>query len=104
MVAVEAANHWPGSICQIGICHVESGEISETWQTMVNPQIPLGRKRIRVHGDTPRQVERVPVWSKIYPEVQRRMAGLVVSHESFDRNALQEACHDYGSSPLRFME
>ena len=104
LVDVETANSWQGSICQIGICHVEAGKIADTWQTLVDPQEPFDRGCMRVHGITPEQVEGAPVWSDIFPEVQRRLSGLVVSHGSFDKSALQEACHRYCLCPLQCLE
>lgn len=100
LVDVETANSKQGSICQIAVCHVEAGSISETWTTLVDPQGHFSKKCMRIHGITPQQVIGASTWPDVYPEAQRRLAGLVVSHSLFDKSAVLKACRRHGLDPI----
>ncbi|MBM6592918.1 exonuclease domain-containing protein [Microvirga pudoricolor] len=94
---LETANSDCASICQIGIVHVEGGEIAGTVSRLVDPEDYFDPWNIKVHGIQPHQVAGQPA----FPEVWRELAGLVegrivVTQGSFDRTAIHRACARYG--------
>lgn len=104
LVDVETANTGQDSICQIGVCHVEAGSIADTWTTLVDPQSLFANRLMRIHGISQDKVAGAPTWPDVYPEVQKRLAGLVVSHGAFDKAAVQKTCARYGLEQLKFRE
>jgi DNA polymerase-3 subunit epsilon len=85
-------------ICAVGIVTVENDRIVDEYYTLVQP--PYNKYSyftIRVHGITPEDTEDSPLFSEIYPEIEKRLANkLVVAHnEQFDRNVLMKSMRDH---------
>ncbi len=49
-IDVETANANRASICQIGIAHVQDGEIQDQWQTLIDPEDWFDPWNVDIHG------------------------------------------------------
>lgn len=97
VIDFETANADLASICQVGIATFRDGEPVELWSSLVNPEDEFDPVNVSVHGIRPIQVEDAPIWTDIFPEVQKRLESkIAVSHTTFDRIAIQKACKRYG--------
>lgn len=95
VVDVETANEFYGSICQIGLVLVRNGKITETWETLVDPQESFSNTWL--HGISAETVHGAPTFPQIVDEFLV-IAGSVplIHHTHFDRIALQQAGDKYG--------
>lgn len=92
-IDVETANPWFGSICQIGAVEFSGGEITNEWQSLVNPDCEFHDFHVRLHKITPDLVVGAPpIGSAI--ERLRSIVGddLIASYGPFDRSAVSQAC------------
>lgn len=94
----ETATHERNSACELGICIVENGAITETKTWLIKPpSFPyFNRHNIAVHGITPEEVADAPTFEEVWYDVERLMYGnLMIAHNaSFDAGVLR-ACIDY---------
>ena len=98
---VETANADVGSVCQIGVVSFTDGEITNTWQSLINPEDDFDPITISIHGIDERTVADAPR----FPDVALRMAEMLVgrvvaSHTSFDRVSLARVHEKYGLAPI----
>jgi DNA polymerase-3 subunit epsilon len=93
---VETANAASSSICQIGIAHFKDGRLADEWSTSVNPEDYFDPFNVSIHGITENMVKSSPVFPKLANEIRRRLEGkITLSHTSFDRVAIAQACVKY---------
>lgn len=96
---VETANPDRSSICQIGIATFRNGDLVDCWESLVAPAGEFSPFNVSIHGIDRRRVRTAPRWEEIYPHVASRLESqIVVSHTSFDRHALTQACACCGLS------
>ena len=100
-IDVETANNDRSSICQIGIATVRSGEIVEVWSELINPETYFDYMNVSIHGIDDDVVSEAPTFKEIYGELEKRLSRTVVSHTSFDKNAISQACHRHGKPMFR---
>jgi DNA polymerase-3 subunit epsilon len=91
-VDVETANADLASICQIGIATVRAGQIEDVWTQLVNPDDLFSPMNISIHGIDEAKIQGAPVFADVFPEVDARLADVVVSHTAFDRLSCGRAC------------
>lgn len=90
---VETANADYSSICQIGIAEFNNGELTDTWETLVNPKDYFDEMNISIHGITEKMVKLSPTFSEIYEKIRETTENnIVVHHMPFDRIAINRAC------------
>ena len=101
-VDVETANvRNRGSICQIGIARVEDGEITNVWETTIDPEEPFDSTCVGVHGITGKDVEGAPTLPAMRQKLGELLDGsVVVCYTSFDETAFRRAFEKYGLKPL----
>ena len=100
-IDVETANADRASICQIGIVHVQDGEIIGQWQSLINPEDWFDEFNVGIHGIDEHAVIDSPTFPDVYDELHGRLRGsFLVSHGSFDRTALERAWAIYDLEPL----
>jgi DNA polymerase-3 subunit epsilon len=96
---LETANPDIASICQVGIVTVEEGEIVGKVSHLVDPEDRFDYWNIKVHGIEPHHVVGAAtfpdIWQQVAPLIEGR---IVVTHGSFDRQAIRKACARYGLS------
>jgi DNA polymerase III subunit epsilon len=92
-IDVETANADYSSICQIGIAHVENGQIAYKWSTLVNPRAYFDPFNVSIHGIRKEDVKDAPTFDKIYQELSERISNqITVHHMPFDKTAISRAC------------
>ncbi|HBM15848.1 MAG TPA: DNA polymerase III subunit epsilon [Lentisphaeria bacterium] len=88
----ETATGHRHSACAVAIVTVQDGRMVDEYYSLIQPpgNEYWYRKHIEVHGITPKHTKNMPLFSGIYPEIRKRLAGkiLVAHNESFDRNVL----------------
>ncbi len=92
----ETANEDLASVCQVGIVRFKSGEVAETYSTLVDPEDYFSSMNIAIHGITERDVKGAPIFPDIYPKIIPFLSDvIVVSHTAFDRVVLQKSAQRY---------
>jgi DNA polymerase-3 subunit epsilon len=94
----ETANMWKGSICQVGITVVDSGNIVQTESWLVNPDSFFDDFNVRIHGITPEMVKSSPKFKDLWPEISHYFDGdyFIVAHNArFDILALDDILNSY---------
>ena len=101
-IDVETANADRASICQVGIVHVQNGEIKDQWQTLVDPEDWFDPWNVSIHGIDEDDVSNSPTLPQVYGELRSRLEDLtLVSHTAFDRGALNRAAARYKLEQLQ---
>ena len=101
-IDVETANADRASICQIGIVHVQDGEIRDRWQTLINPEDWFDPWNVSIHGIDESDVVNSPILPEVCDELRRRLRGSVlVSHTAFDRVAFERDMTRYDLEQLQ---
>ena len=96
-IDVETANSDQSSICQIGIVRVLNGEIQETINMLINPEMTFKSVNVGLHGIDFDMVKDSPTLPMVETELRRLLEGTVlVSHSPFDRHALDKVMIRYG--------
>ena len=96
-IDVETANRDRASICQIGIAHVRMGNISKVLSILVDPEEHFEHRNTGIHGIDEGTVKDADTMSSIYPKIWRLVEGAtLVSHTTFDQQALDRAASKYG--------
>lgn len=97
---VETANALLASICQVGIVRFENGRIADKWSSLVDPEDFFDAMNVSIHGIDEDDVDGAPTFQQASSEIARRISGqTVVTHTSFDRSAISQACGKYGLAP-----
>ena len=100
-VDVETANVNRASICQIGIVTVQDGQITQEWQSLVNPEDWFDPYNVAIHGISAHTVQQSPTMPELRAELSARFTlPTVVSHSAFDRIAFERAFARYALEPL----
>ncbi len=93
VIDVETANPDFASICQVGIAVFRNGTLSDTWESLVDPEDYFDAINIAVHGIDEEAVEGAPKWRAVHEQLAPWLQGqIVASHTPFDRAALSRAC------------
>lgn len=103
----ETANADLASICQVGIVAFSDGQVSESWESLVNPQDDFDWINIAIHGIDEAAVKDSPTFQQVYAEIDLRLRdNLVVSHTAFDRTALSQAIdkHNLLEIPCQWLD
>lgn len=102
-VDFETANRRHGSPCQVGLALVREGRIEATWGSLMRP--PHGRdwfdaECTLVHGIAERDLTGQPSFERLWPDIERRLAGRpVVAHNAaFDMSVIRDATSHCGYS------
>ena len=90
---VETANADYSSICQIGLAKFENGELTEKWESLINPDDYFDGMNISIHGITEEMVQDSPTFDQVYQKLKEVLENKVVGHHMpFDRIAINRAC------------
>ena len=96
----ETATNQHSSICSVGIVTITNGNITEKYNTLVQPpKNEYAQSNMRIHGITPAMTLHAPNFQQIYPEIKRRIDNKnVVAHNAkgFDAKCLKKAMELYG--------
>lgn len=78
-------------IIEIGLVHVEDGQITETWQSFIKPSIPIPADITVITGITSQMVKDAPSWDEIEEELSAHLQGqLLLAHNyRFDKSHIE---------------
>lgn len=100
-IDVETANPDPASICQIGIAEFDQYGLFHEWGTLINPQMDFDYRNIKIHGISRKDVKKAPILPRVRPLLMSKLQGkVIVSHSSFEKNALSNAFLRYGQKMI----
>ena len=102
MIDVETANHNQATICQIGVVSVMNGRIRGEWSMLVDPQDEfIWWFTKRIHGISSKHISNAPILPEVWDNLRSIVeGGVLISHSSFDRTALDKAADRYYLSKL----
>lgn len=99
---VETANADYSSICQIGIVHIQDGQILDRWSSLINPETYFDPFNISIHGITEEDIKSAPTFDKIYNVIAEKATNqITVHHMPFDKIAVTRACLEYNLEILQ---
>ncbi len=96
----ETATSKRTSICEVGICVVRNGEITEKRSWLVRPEDNFYHYwNIKVHGIRPQDTENAPDFRQVWEEIERTYLDefdtFVAHNVPFDRSCLQHSAEFY---------
>jgi DNA polymerase-3 subunit epsilon len=98
----ETAHGARNSICQVGLVHIQNGNIVHQADILVQPPGNFYWDRfIEIHGITPAHTSTAPTFEKVWRQIQPYIQGQhVVAHNgfSFDFPVLDKTLQHYGLS------
>lgn len=98
---VETANYDSSTICQIGIGMFDNGELTGTWDSLIDPQSSFHWSNVRIHGITEEMVQGSPSFNAVYPVLHQLLSGrIVVHHTPFDFHAFGKAYARFHLKPI----
>ena len=100
-IDVETANADLASICQVGIVQFQNGAVTETWQTLINPQDEFDGINVAIHGIDEHAVADAPTFDDIVDRVSSVLNGCIVAcHTPFDRMSMNRALQKRGHGEI----
>ena len=94
---VETANAELESIGQIGAVIFSDGEITSSWQTLVDPEDYFDPINVLIHGIDEHAVSNAPRFPDVAGELKNMLSGKIVAiHTGFDKLAISRAEKKYG--------
>nr|WP_276855936.1 3'-5' exonuclease [Intestinimonas timonensis] len=95
---VETPNHANDRMSAIGVAVVEGERVTETYDLLVDPEVPFEPFNVALTGITPQMVAGQPTfpeaWERLRPIFE---SGLLVAHNAqFDMSVLAKCLRDYG--------
>jgi len=73
VIDVETANADYSSICQIGIAKFQNGELTERWESLIDPEDYFDGMNISIHGITEYMVKGSPTFKQVYPTLRETL-------------------------------
>ena len=95
---VETPNHYNDRMSAIGVAVVEGGRVTETYDLLVDPEVPFEPFNVALTGITPRMVTGQPAFPALWEELRPIFeSGVLVAHNAqFDLSVLAKCLRDYG--------
>ncbi len=94
---VETANSDYSSICSIGLAYFSNGELVDTWESLINPEVYFDYINVFIHGISEESVADAPKLKDFFPELASRLDGKTIAHHTaFDRSSLFKCANIYG--------
>jgi DNA polymerase III subunit epsilon len=92
---LETAGRYPleSEICEIAAIKYRNGQLAETYQTLVRPQMPMSDEVIAIHGITNEMVANAPRIHEVIADFKKFVEGtyLIAHHAPFDMGFLTVA-------------
>jgi len=103
-IDVETANADMASICQIGVAKYSDNQLTNEWETLVNPEDYFDYINIDIHGISENNVKGAPTFPEIFNKLKNHINNTVcVSHTHFDRVSISRAIEKYGLNEIDTM-
>jgi DNA polymerase III epsilon subunit family exonuclease len=86
-------DHRTERILEIGAVRLEGGEVVDTYETLVNPEVPIRHSSFNIHGISEEMIKDSPTIDEVMPKILEFMGDLpFVAHNAiFDYSFLNEA-------------
>ena len=94
----ETANHYPSSVCSVGIVIVRNGKIADKIYHLIRPEPEwYSYWNTKIHGLTAADTENAKIFPYVWAEIEPKIAGLpLVAHNSpFDEGCLRAVFRVY---------
>jgi DNA polymerase III epsilon subunit family exonuclease len=87
-------DHRSERIIEIGAVRMEDSQVVETFETLVNPEVPIRHSSFNVHGISEEMVQDAPKIEEVLPKILEFMGDTpFIAHSAiFDYSFLNEAC------------
>ena len=93
---VETASAARGSICQLGLAFVDTGNGVASWSCHVDPETRFDPFNTKLHGIAAETVAGAPAFPELWEAVLPLLTPHhLVQHSNFDRRAIEAACLAY---------
>ncbi|MCX6544364.1 MAG: exonuclease domain-containing protein [Acidobacteria bacterium] len=100
-IDLETANPDLASICQIAAVTFTDGAVTDSWQTLVDPEDYFHPVNVSIHGIVASAVVGAPRFVDVAPQLAELLERrIVASHTGFDRVALSQAQGKHGLPPI----
>jgi DNA polymerase-3 subunit epsilon len=85
----ETANQQPSSVCSVGVVMVRGGKVADTFYSLIQPEPNYYSYFCqRVHGLGPDDTDQAPVFSKVWQQLEERLADVFFADQlAFDNRA-----------------
>lgn len=98
---VETANPDLASICQVGVVTFTDGQVTGSWQSLVDPEDDFDPVNVSIHGIDADMVAGAPRFADLISDLEPLLDHAVLAtHTAFDRVALSKARTKYGLDPV----
>ena len=100
----ETATYFHNSACAVAIVTVNNGVVVDEYYTLIKPPFnEYNWHNIQVHGITPQQTARSPLFSQVFPEIQKRLSNtIIVAHNApFDKSILFKTMMNYNLDSVK---
>ena len=94
----ETANEQRSSVCSVGIVIVRSGEVSDSYYSLIRPEPEYySYRNTMVHGLTLEDTARSPIFPTVWQEIVPKIAGLplIAHNKGFDESCLKAVFRTY---------
>ena len=94
----ETANHYPTSVCSVGVVVVRNGEVTEKFYSLIKPEPEFYTYwNTRVHGLTMNDTLFSPVFPVVWRQIEPLIEGLplIAHNKGFDERCLKESFRMY---------
>lgn len=103
----ETANEHRWSPCAVGVVRIEAGEVTDAWDTLIDPETYFSPMNVMIHGITEKAVVKAPTFPAVLDRILGSAYGadVVVAHSAFfDVQVLTASVVRYGLDlePLTF--
>ena len=94
---VETPNRYNNRMSAIGITVIEDGEITESFHSLVNPEVDFDPFNTELTGIDADMVADAPSFGELWPQIEPMMSsGLLVAHNAtFDMSVLKKCLQAY---------
>ena len=97
-IEFETANHYPTSVCSVGVVVVRNGEVTEKFYSLIKPEPEFySYWNTRVHGLTMNDTLNAPIFPQVWKQIIPFIEGLplIAHNKSFDEKCLKEVFRMY---------
>ena len=96
----ETAMSKRASVCEVGICVVRDGKVTDTKSWLVRPEgNEYGELNVQIHGIRPRDTARAPEFPEVWAEIAEYLEEipvLVAHNAAFDISCIRKSLELYG--------
>jgi len=101
----ETANQHPSSVCSVGVVMVRDGQMVDSFYSLIQPEPNYYNYWCqRVHGITQIETDDAPVFSKVWQQLEERIADVFFPDQKLDDMRYQIATIPFVAHNARFDE